>query len=362
MKILHLSSAMTWRGGEQQLTYLYTELNKRNDLQQIIACPKNSELSKRGTNQNFNIFTYHKSAVLNLSFALRLKTYCRLQKVDVIHAHDSHAHTAAYIAGILGNNVPLVISRRVDFVVGKGLLSHKKYNHKNIKRIICVSKAIEKIMAAVITRKGVLCTIYSGTDSARFPYKKKTGDLYKLTGLAENTPLIGNTSALAAHKDYYTFIDTAALINKSLPNAHFVIIGDGKMKEELLAYTAKKGLESHFHFLGFRADIELLLPDFDIFLMTSKTEGLGTSILDAFACRVPVVATTAGGIPEIVKHKHTGLLAPIGDAASLAQNSLLLLKQPDLKTELSNNAENALKIFSKENMAQKTYEVYEEII
>ena len=99
-----------------------------------------------------------------------------------------------------------------------------------------------------------------------------------------------------------------------------------------------------------------------MFLMTSETEGLGTSILDAFAAKVPVVATAAGGIPEMIIHKKTGMLAPIKDAENLARNVNELLANANLRAELIAGAYQHLQSFSKEQTALKTLEIYKEIL
>jgi glycosyltransferase involved in cell wall biosynthesis len=123
---------------------------------------------------------------------------------------------------------------------------------------------------------------------------------------------------LAPHKDLGTFLGTMALLRDRGIAVQGVLIGEGGMRTELEALRAELGLQAQVHFTGFREDVPWLLRELDLFLLTSRTEGLGTSILDAFACDVPVVATKAGGIPEIVVHGTSGLLCPVGDAECLA--------------------------------------------
>ncbi|MDD3877554.1 MAG: glycosyltransferase [Bacteroidales bacterium] len=360
MKVLHLSSALTWRGGEQQISYLYQELQKKN-IEQMVSCPVNSELFLRLKKQNVgNLFPYKKVSGMNINFALQLKRICKEFQPSIIHVHDSHAHTAAFISSLLGNKTPIVLSRRVDFQVGKNFFSRLKYNHKNIVKIICVSDAIKKIMEEVISAKSKLITIHSGIDLGRFPHNSKTGRLYSLLGLKENTFIIGNTSAIASHKDYFTFTDTAALILEALPDVRFVIIGDGPLTTELKSYIESKNLGDKIFMLGFREDVPKLLPDFDVFFMSSKTEGLGTSILDAFACNVAVVSTNVGGIPELIEHQKTGLLSSVGDIHSLAKHIVSLHNNQLLKASIINNARQVLTNFSKELMAEKTLQVYKE--
>jgi glycosyltransferase involved in cell wall biosynthesis len=122
--------------------------------------------------------------------------------------------------------------------------------------------------------------------------------------------------------------------------------------------VAEKKLTDKFHFLGFRPDVPTLIADFDIFLFTSKTEGLGTSILDAFAAGIPTVATNAGGIPEIIVNNKTGLLCPVKDPKKLAQAVENLLSNELLAEKLVAGAKEKLAVFSLESLGNRTYEQY----
>ncbi len=361
MKILHISSALSWRGGEQQLFNLCTTLNSVN-VNQIVACPFDSILYKRITQKNIPTYGFKKRSGLLLGLALKLNKLCKNNDIDIIHVHDSHAHTAAYLAAILGNNTKIVVSRRVDFSIGKHFLSKYKYNHKNIKKIICVSDAIKNVMKTAVKNKNVLCTIHSGINMNRFPSHNKTYKLHQICHYSKEHIVIGNTSALADHKDYFTYIDTAELILKEVSEARFVIIGGGNQKEEIQNYITDKNLQNYITLLGYRSDVPDLLPDFDIFLITSKTEGLGTSILDAFACKVPVVATKAGGIPEIVINNQTGMLASVGNATELAENVIKILNNNELRKILTTNAFDSLSGYTVEKMSQATLNVYQSIL
>jgi len=359
MTILHLSSALTWRGGEQQVYYLINELNKTGIIQ-YIAMPLDSELHKKLESEqpHHSLWAYKKESGLNIRFALKIKSFCKKHKIDIIHAHDSHAHTAAFIAALLGNKTKVIISRRVDFHVGQSFLSRWKYNHKSIFKIICVSDAIKDIMSKVIKHKEKLITIYSGIDTLRFPFKNKTGKLRNILMCSEDTFLVGNTSALADHKDYFTFVDTAQLVLAQLPQVRFAIIGDGPIFNQIKAYIESKNLSQYINLLGFKSNIPELLPDLDVFFMPSKTEGLGTSLLDAMACNVPIVTTHAGGIPELIKHEYNGMLGNVGDAHRLAALIIELYKNHALASQLAINAQNTLLNFTKEQTAMKTMEVY----
>ncbi|UZR95792.1 glycosyltransferase family 4 protein [Chondrinema litorale] len=362
MKVLHLSSEASWRGGEQQIAYLITELQKLN-VDVMVACKKGSPF------EDFCIQEHIPYKAINFSHqyapgtALKIKNICNEFQADILHMHSSKSHGAGVIATLLGAKANLVLSRRVDFPVKQGKLSQFKYNFDGIKRIICVSDAIKDITARGIKDSSKLVTVHSGIDIDKFhPESVNKSILHTQFNIPTDKIIIGNTSALAPHKDYFTFINTADILLKSNKNLHFCIIGKGKLKGEIENYIQKKQLTENFTLTGFINNIPDVLPALDLFLMTSETEGLGTSILDAFASKVPVVATAAGGIPEMVIHKKTGMIAPIKDVETLAKNVKEVFADLNLQKDIVSGAFKHLHSFSKEQTALKTLEIYKQIL
>lgn len=362
MTIIHISTKQSWRGGEQQIAYLVSEL-KEKGVNQIVMTPNNSKLSAFCKKNDIAVHNFSKFTGINITAAIQLKKLCKKFDTPIIHAHDSHAHTTAYLSSILaGNKTPQVISRRVDFPVHKNLFSKLKYNHKNIKRIICVSEKIKEITAPSLKNTDVLTVVYSGIDLNRFTDCSNKNILRRYFNIPEGNKIVANVAALAPHKDYFTFVDTAALILKEKPDTTFLIIGQGSEKQQIAEYIFEKKMQHSIIFTGFRTDIPDILPEIDVFLITSKTEGLGTSILDAFACEVPVVATRAGGIPEIVKHEKTGLLADIKDAEKLAENVIGIFDNNELKEHIVREAKKEIQNFTRQQTARKTMDEYQQII
>jgi glycosyltransferase involved in cell wall biosynthesis len=256
---------------------------------------------------------------------------------------------------------PIVVHRRVDFPIGAGWFSRWKYDHPAVRRIVCVSHAVERVVAKTIRDPSRLEMIHDGVDPARFACARPDGRLRKALGVPEGVPLIGNVASLADHKDYFTFVDTAANLLGSGVEARFVAIGDGELRRKIAAHIRARKLEGRVLLAGFRTDLPVILPELDVLLFTSKTEGLGSSILDAFLCRVPVVATSAGGIPEIVADGGTGLLCPVGDARALAGAVALVLRDPDLRARLVAGGARRAAEASVERMAERTLGIYSEL-
>jgi L-malate glycosyltransferase len=360
MKVLHLSSERTWRGGEQQIAYLIEELQKFG-VSNFVACRKDSAFEKYCISQNLNHISLPFKGSFDFKTAQGVKYFANSHKVDVIHLHTSNSHSIGVISSILGCKAPMILTRRVDFPLKKGFLSRFKYNYSNIKKIVCVSEKIREIVSQDVSDPSKVITIHSGIDVGKFAEIKHYNFLKNKYKVDADLSLIGNVAAMAPHKDIFTFIDTAEILIREKTGAKFFLIGDGPLKEEVEKYIKDKGLQEEIFMTGFLNNIPEILKELHLFLFTSKTEGLGTIVLDAFASKLPVVSTNAGGIPEMVKHGETGMLADVGDAKVLAENVRLLLKDPELREKLIRNAYKKVSNFDRRITAQKNYEVYKEI-
>ena len=358
LSILHISTARSWRGGEQQIAYLIAELAKKST-QQFVVCIKDAPFHHWCLKNNIPVKGLKKRSSFDLSFSAELKKFSKKKGAQIWHAHDSHAHGfAVYTNALFNAHTPLVVSRRVDFPVAGSWLSAFKYNHSSVKKILCVSGAIADIVKAKIKNPAVVEVVYSVIDQAKFSPLHK-GKLRQELQIPAEHKIVGNVAALVDHKDHHTFINCAEILSTRNSHISFVIAGDGELRSELEAKVSEKGLSSKFHFLGFRSDVPRIIADFDLFLFTSKTEGLGTSILDAFAAGIPTIATDAGGIPEIVVHNETGLLCPVKDAEKLSQAAERLLDDDVLAEKLVQGARGKLGLFSLESLGNRTNEQYQ---
>lgn len=348
---------MSWRGGEQQIAYLIEELENLG-VENIVACKRGSAFEAYCIEKDITHLVLAFKNQYDVFSALYLKQACKYYGVDLMHLHSSFSHGLGILSSVIGNPTPMVLSRRVDFPVKKNLIAQYKYNYPAIKRIICVSKTIENMVRQSVKKPERCLTVYSGIDISRFSSGTQHQLLRQEYSIPADAILIGNVSAIAPHKDYYTFVDTACqLINNGL-NAYFFIIGDGPQRDDIEGYIAKKGQTERILLTGFRNDIPKILPELDYFLITSKTEGLGTTVLDAFACGVPVIATKGGGITETVIDQETGLLADVGDVKGLTDKIHTLMNNKNLKEQIVSNALLKVQSFSKENMAKETFQVY----
>ena len=363
MKVLHLSSEKTWRGGEQQIAYLIEE-QRLSGIDVVVAAKESSEFSKYCEVQQFEYYTYRYKNSLDFKTARGLKKLIAQTKPDLIHVHSSRSHGIIALVHLIGGlNVSVILSRRVDFRLKKSGFSNWKYNLPQIKRILCVSDEIRNMVRDDIKNPERAITVYSGVDLSKFESAQHSDYLRTTYNLSNDAILIGNTSAIADHKDYFTFVDAAQhFLASKKQDICFFIIGDGPLRAQIASYIKEKSLESRIILTGFLTNIPEILQELDIFLMTSKTEGLGTSILDAFASKLAVVSTNGGGLKETVLDEQTGLSSAVGDAQHLASQLERMVTDVALREQLVGNAYEFVQQFSKENTARNTLDIYKEVL
>ncbi len=362
MKVIHISTAKTWRGGEQQIAYLVEELS-RYGVEQLVLSPVDSATKHHFRSQGIPHHCFQRRLPFDLPGALTLRRLCRSVGIELIHAHDSHAHSIIVLsASLFGNSVPAIVSRRVDIPVGQNVVSRWKYNHASVRAILCVSRFIADMMNPVVRDLDRLKVVHSGVDLEKFSSGFKPS-LRSEFQVPQHHYVIGNVSAIAGHKDYRTFVEVAdRLLQDGLDATFFIVGGDAGEERMIRERVAAKGLEKRIILTGFRNDASAILSELDLLLFTSKTEGLGTTVLDAFVAGTPVVATEAGGLPEIVRDHQTALTAAVGDITGLAKAVQRILSDKGLRACLVGEAHQFVRAFSKEKTAEQTLVIYRETL
>jgi glycosyltransferase involved in cell wall biosynthesis len=357
---LHVDTARTWRGGQNQVLVTVLGLRAIGHRTMLVAHP-GGELRRRAE-EGLELLPLAPVTEMDLSAAWRLSRAIKQLQPDIIHAHDPHAVAMSALALSMSTQLkkpPLVASRRVDFHLRGSSLSRWKY--RQVDMFICASEAIRKMLLGDGVPPQRAVTVHEGIDLARVA-AAPPAPLHEELWLPHGSPIVGNVAALVAHKGQKHLVDAAALVVRQVPDARFVIAGEGELRGALEHQIKHLGLEKHVLLAGFRPDILSLHKGFDIFVMSSVTEGLGTSLLDAMACGRPIVATTAGGMPEVVRDGVTGIFVAPRDHQAMADAIVKLLKDEALRKRMG---EAGLSLaharFSAERMVRDTLRVYQKV-
>jgi L-malate glycosyltransferase len=323
---LHIDTARTWRGGQNQVLLTVNGLREIGQRAALVAHP-DGELRKRAA-EGLELVPLAPKSEVDFTAAWRLNRVIKKLKPDVVHAHDAHGVAMAGLALSLGagsakeGEPPLVVSRRVDFHLRSN--SFSRWKHRQVDCFIAASEAIRQMLVSDGVPEDRTVTVHEGIDVGHV-LAAPLVDVHQAFFLPHGAPVVGNIAALVPHKGQRHLIEAAHIVVQKLPDVRFVILGEGELREALERVIKEYHLEKHVLLPGFRTDVLGCLKSFDLFAMSSVTEGLGTSLLDAMACSRPIVATEAGGIPEVVSHGVTGLLVPPRDHAAMAEAIIALI-------------------------------------
>ena len=357
---LHIDTARTWRGGQNQVLVTVLGLRALGHRTMLVAHP-GGELRQRAK-EGLDLIPLAPRTEMDLSAAWRLSRLLKQLKPDIVHAHDPHGVAMAALALSMSTQLskpPLVASRRVDFHLRNAAMS--RWKHRQVDCFICASDAIRRMLVADGVPEARTVTVHEGIDLERADAAPRA-NLHEELFLPHQAPIVGNVAALVPHKGQRHFIEAAALVVRKVPDARFVIAGEGELRPALERQIKEHRLEKHVLLAGFRPDVLSLHKAFDIFVMSSITEGLGTSLLDAMAAARPIVATATGGIPEVVVDEVTGILVAPRDDAAMAAAIVRLLKDPDLRERMGYaGLARARKCFSAERMLKDTLKVYQRV-
>ncbi len=363
-RILQLNTEHGWRGGENQVLLLAKGLAKglTAPYRSLVVAQPGSPMAKASREAGLDTSEIVMRGQWHLSAIRALRAIIREQHIAIVHAHTSHAHTLGALA-CRGTGVPLVVTRRVDFPLKRGWIARWKYC-RAVARHAAVSEGVRQVMITGGVPAERIDVIHDGIDFARFPqqgFPPQESSLRKEFSLPADAVVVGVTAHLTDHKDHRTLLAAWQIVEQAAAKAWLLIIGTGELEAELKALATQLRLQ-RVVFTGFRQDINNVLRGLDIFTLTSHLEGLGSSVMDAMYCGLPVVATRAGGLPELIDDQTHGLLVAVRDHAGVAQALLRVIGDSTLRHRLGSAAyQRALQRFSAEVMITRYRSLYDRV-
>lgn len=361
MKIAHLDTGRTWRGGQAQALLLMRELARRGHEQLLLAPP--GPLLERARAESFRVERWDTHGEIDPLATWNARRLLAGMRPEVAHAHSAHAHALGVPAARWAGVPAVVVSRRVDFKVRTNPFSRFKYALP-VDRYLCISEGVRQAMLASGVPAERMRIVPSGIDLAEVQAAgaRPAPPIRELARLPADAEIVGTVASLAPHKNHTLLLDAARDVFRARPRAHFVWLGEGECRPALEAQRARLGLESRVHLLGFRDDALALMRQFDMFVLSSYLEGLCTSLLDAQVLGVPIVATAVGGVPEVVADGSTGRLVHELSPAPLAAAIVEALAAPELRAGWAAHARVAVEAFGIAHTAESTLAAYRELL
>lgn len=323
LRVMHLNTARTWRGGERQVLLLARGLGERGHAN-LLVCQPGSRLAVQARREAVPVREMAVRGEWDLVACARLAGLAREFRADLCHLHTAHAHTVGLLAGLWGRMPPRVVSRRVDFRPRANPLSVLKYRWPG-QAYIAVSENVRRVLISAGVHPERVRTIYSGIPGT-VGARDSDGDGAVDLGIEPEKRIVVSVAALAPHKDPVTLLRAARRVVDQMPDVHFLLLGEGPLARRVRREVETLRLGGNVTVAGFRDDVKAILSRSCVFVSSSWLEGLGTSLLDAMAAGLPVVATRVGGIPEIVRHDREGILVPPRNPQALAEALMTVLR------------------------------------
>lgn len=376
IRTLHIDTEPAWRGGEQQALLLVEGLAARG-LPAILLARPDSPLLARARAAGLDARPFLARGDGDVRAAWRLARLVRAERPDIVHTHTAHGHGVAVAAArlFLGRcaRPKLVVARRVDFSIfrhGIPLLGLNRLKYRAADRIVAVSSAVREVLIGDGLDPATIAVVRDGVPLLAAPPSAAAIAAARRAlapGAPENAPLAVNIAHLAPHKGQRFLIEAVPALRAARPDVRVAIVGGGgaPLRGELEALARALGVADAVAFAGFRSpeEIPAIAAAADVVVHPSVEEGLGSSLLEAMAAGAPVVATRAGGIPEIVRDGETGVLVPPRDPAALAAAILALLADRPRAARLGAGARAFARLEGgAARMVEETVRVYEEVL
>lgn len=303
--------------------------------------------------------------------AWKLAKFLKSEKVDILHTNSMLAHfygaIAARVAGVKCVwHIQDIVNPTLCFGLVEKIL--KLAGAKLPDKIVVVSNAVGKIFSGASRAK--VAVVYNGTDIQHYkPNTLGSNKIRKEFGISSEEIVVGIVGRVVSWKGHRDFLHAANLIHQKVPNVKFLVVGDATFGDQDYFEGVKKlsvdlRLGQTVFFTGFRHDVPEVIAGLDIFVHASTLpEPFGLVIIEAMASGKPVVATSGGGVPEIVEHGKTGLLVPLGDYKALAQAIIKYIEHPDMRLKMGKAGRNRVtQMFSIQRFAENMSRQYLEVM
>jgi glycosyltransferase involved in cell wall biosynthesis len=286
----------------------------------------------------------------------RIARFLDTHDVKLVHAHQYAPFFYTSIARMFKWNCPILFTEHgrdyPDYRRPKRVLANRLLLRRH-DRVIAVG---EHVREALVDNEGIPISrvevIHNGVDVQRFnPARPNRLSVRASLGLREKEIGVIQVARLNRLKDYETAIRTMQIVCRSAPNVRYFIVGEGEERTKIEAMIRDVNMENQIRMLGLREDVAELLEGMDIFLLTSVSEGIPLTLIEAMSAQLPCVATRVGGIPEVVHDGTTGVLSDSGDCNKLSEALLKLIQSPSVRQRMGEcGRKRAMELFQSDRM------------
>lgn len=373
--ILYVIDNIEFGGGERVFSQIIRGLNKER-FSVLVASNPGGIFEKKLAEVGIKINPVRMTNRYNLGIISRLKKIIKTKDVRIVHSQGGRADFFSRIAAKIAH-VPITVSSMAMLVEGYDVSILRKslyvlidrWTERWVNKFTVLSEAMRRSLIEIhkIPPENIV-KIYNGIEIEEYnpdhkELRNKKLEVRRELGLKNDVPVIGAIGRLVWQKGFEYLIRAAPEVLKKCPEARFLIVGEGPLKNKLILTGEKLNVADRIIFTGFRSDIKEILASIDVLAMPSLLEGLPMVLLEAMAMAKPIVATRIDGITEVLENSKTGLLVPAENSHALAEAIVGILNDKAKANFFGQNArEVAKKKFSVKKMVEQIELAYEKLL
>ncbi len=357
--IVHVEAGMHLYGGALQVFYLLRGLRDK-PVRNVLVCPRGSAIAKAAAGVVDAVHEVPMKGDLDLGFISRLRKIIRLEQADLVHLHSRRG--ADVLGGIAARleKKKCVVSRRVDNPESP-LVARLKY--RLFDRVITISNGIRDVLLGEGVAPGRVVCVHSAVDVAKFDRAPERDWFLDEFGLPQKARVLAVIAQLIQRKGHRHLFAALPEVLEKHSDLFVLLFGKGPLHDELQAQIEALGFEGRVRLIGFRDDLERILPCLYGVVHPADMEGLGVSLLQAAAAGVPLIGTDAGGIPEIVRDGENGILVEPGNVSQLRQAMLTLLEDEERAARWGRAGKEIVNhSFSIDAMVEGNFRIYQSLL
>ena len=378
LKIMHLIGGGEFFGrrlpigGAAAYLFLLLDALREDTFEHVLVFFYDGPSAQAARERGYAVHVMPKRFGKDPTLAFRLARLMRREDIDVASTHltdaDFYGRVAARLAGRRA-----VVSTMHSFI--RGTMAHRRERRFRealslwhevrlsslSRRIVTVCRALADELERLGVDRERLVAVPPGVDPGRFT---SDGSAFRRElGIEKDVRIIGTVGRLAPAKNYPALLDIFRRLSTTHEKTVCMIVGDGPQKDDLIRQAAALGVGDKVIFTGWRDDVENVIPAFDIFVLTSRTEAMPITLLEAMACRKPAVVPRVGGIPEAVEDGVTGYTYPPGDYQNALAFLQTLLDDATLSVRIGRQAAETIdKRYRPAMMAEATATIYRDVV
>ncbi|MDD8027384.1 MAG: glycosyltransferase family 4 protein [Acidobacteriota bacterium] len=360
MSLFQIDTGREWNGGRRQSLLLTRELRDKGYPVQLVVHP-GSPLHEKAEAEGLPFLPIKMKSESDVGAAHRLSRAMRKRGCVLAHFHGGDAVSIGG-AACARAKVPIrIVSRRIDSRLHRSIFAKGRYT-QDVDLIIAASENVRDVLIRSRISRDKIEVVPEGLDFSAFEDVGERDFLRREFGFRPDDFLVGIVTLLEDHKGHRYLIEAARILKERTPKIKIIILGRGALELALDAQARDLGVGDLVFFLGFREDFPRVLASLGCYVLASEMEGLETSIKEAMASRLPVVATQVGGVPDVVLHDETGYLVSPRNPKALAEAIFAVFKNPVLARQFGERGHEVVhEKFSTLAMARRTIAIYKRI-